>query len=243
MQLGTVGRTLLGGSIVYIVMVACSASDRSSSWTDTGVGGRGGSIDGDESPLADASDGPGGSGQAGGDGHGGDPDDGTGGSWLDAALDALTDPVPDAAADDGTKDGSRLKARYYVADDGARQFAGWFDTQRGEDCTFQVAADGKMRCMPIPRVQGYVLYYADASCSQKIVADATGCATGYAGIWDTSGCGQSRLHLHSLGSTVNSATIYYSYNGSCTPIAKGDTVYRHVGAEIPASSFVGANVQ
>lgn len=236
MQLGAIGRTLLGGSILYVVMVACAASDRSSSGaTDRNDGGSGG----DESSLADASIGPSG----GGDGHGGDPTDGTGGGWLDAALDAITDPVPDAAADDGTKDGSRLKARYYVADDGARQFAGWFDTQRGEECTFQLAGDGKRRCLPTPQTLGTLSYYQDAECTQPIVSGT--CGTGYVGIWDIAmGCANgSRLRVYANLGAYTGTYIYLRSGSACTAFARGDASFVRVGTEIPASSFVGANVQ
>src|SRR5262249_36764419 len=42
--------------------------------------------------------------------------------------------------------GSRLRAKYLTTADGARQFVGWYDSQRKEDCSFDVAEDGQMHC-------------------------------------------------------------------------------------------------
>ncbi len=50
---------------------------------------------------------------------------------------AFADPVPVAIAQDP---GKRLRARYLVGDDGSRQFLGWHDEERNEDCSFSTTA-------------------------------------------------------------------------------------------------------
>lgn len=234
MQLGKIGRALFSGSIVYVIMVACSAPDGGGLWTadreDAGRGNAGG----------DAR-------YPGDNGNGGDGKGGSAGGFLDAAVDAITDPVPDAAAaEDGTKDGSRLKARYYVSEDGAQQFATWFDTQRGEECAFQLAADGKRRCLPTAVIFGTPGYFADASCSQRLIVASTGCADhGLVAVWDTAGyCGgQYRQRIYPMTGKFTGATVYYETNGVCTAGAMGTMEFVRAGAEIPAGAFVSANIQ
>jgi hypothetical protein len=70
------------------------------------------------------------------------------------------DPVSTAKAD--TVSGSRLKAKYYVGNDGSKQFIQWHDSQLDADCYFAQTASG-LRCLP-----AYITanaYYADAACS------------------------------------------------------------------------------
>lgn len=246
MQLGNIGKAFISGSIVYVIMAACAASDGGSfgksDTADAGYGGSGGQ-GGADSPdashgdaLADASDGKGG-------GAGSESDSGD--SWLDAAIDAIVDPVPDAAADDGNKDGSRLKARYYVAEDGARQFAGWFDTQRGEECSFQMASDGKRRCLPTGQLSGSGFHYADASCTQPIAPAVSGCSSpALAAIWEASaGCGAPSVRLYSVAAKVTGASIYYGANGTCTPMARGEAEYFRLGSELSPSAFVTVTIE
>lgn len=238
MQIGNIGRALVSGGIIYVVMAACSSNDgslASSDIADAGNRASGGSGNDDRDLYADASQ---------GQGEFPDGSDGAGGNWLDAALDAITDPVPDAAAaEDGTKDGSRLKARYYVSDDGARQFAVWFDTHRGEECSFQMAADGKRRCMPIARVGGGS-WYADSACSQPLGTDSYGCtSTGYGFVAQSTGaCTDATIRIYPIVSAF-SGTFYFRNNGVCTAYAGSVSGLVRFGAEIPATSFVAATLQ
>ncbi len=55
-----------------------------------------------------------------------------------------------------------------VTPDGAKMFLGWFDAERQENCSFRLASDGKVRCLPDgPRV--VKVAYEDPSCSSMIV--------------------------------------------------------------------------
>ena len=238
MNLNNIARTFIGGSIVYVVVAACSATDGGNTLTgrrsDAGADTPYENDEGQGGALGDAS------GNEGGNGNEGGSDD-EGGGWLDAALDAITDPVPDASADDGTKDGTRLKARYYVADDGARQFAGWYDTLRGEECSFQMAADGKRRCMPAATVTGGT-YYADAACTQPLGYDYTGCVSGgYGVVWEYPACSQQRLRLYPILGAFTGKP-YVKSGASCIQTMETANLVR-LGTEIPASSFVAATLQ
>lgn len=247
MQLKDIARALVSGGLVYVIMAACSANDvgfsHSKGRADAGAHHHG---DGDGQGghgLADASTNAGGSsGDGGGWNAGGSS--GEGGGWLDAALDAIADPVPDASADDGTKDGTRLKARYYVAEDGARQFAGWYDTQRGEDCAFQIASDGKRRCLPAARVNGGT-YYADSACTQPLALGSAGCTGGggYASVGEYVGaCVEYRTRLYPILGPF-SGKPYYKSGGLCVQSSIEAENLMRLGAEVPPSSFVAANLQ
>lgn len=90
-----------------------------------------------------------------------------------------------------TKSGTRLRARTWVTDDGARWLdrtdSGggpvggqiWTDTQLGVPCTFQQLPSGDFACFPVatfgdPGVGGLpVRGYADADCTQRIAFGPT----------------------------------------------------------------------
>src|SRR5438132_9924411 len=46
------------------------------------------------------------------------------------------------------RSGTRLRARLMTAEGGAALFLGWHDVGLDTDCTFNTAADGKLRCVP-----------------------------------------------------------------------------------------------
>ncbi len=94
----------------------------------------------------------------------------------------LASPVPMADADSG----SRLKAEFLGGDDGSKDYqlglAPWvtnfpsqysvhpvglyWDSMRQEECSFQFAADGKMRCLPTD-TQGSTIF-SEATCTQSV---------------------------------------------------------------------------
>jgi hypothetical protein len=212
--------SLLGGTMVYVAMAACSA------------GGDAGSV-----------------GSVGGVGSGGATvraGNGGGGSVLDSGLiDALMDPVPRASAD--PTDGSRLKAQYLLADDGSKAYVPdvWFDSQRNETCAFTVAADGKQRCLP---AGGAVTMYSDSMCTTPVLALPSGCTTPpYAVGTDLSTCTQApdANHVYTVGAAVSPApaALYMTTGTACFSVGSptGSYGYFAIGAEVPASSFVAAS--
>jgi len=231
MKMTDVYRSLFGGFIVYVTMAACSGMGN-----DTTGGGN-------------ASGGSPGQGGFGGVAHGGNGGQtgsaqggmGQGGKDAGDIFDALTDPVPNASADPTS--GTRLKAKYRTGDDGSKAYIPgvWFDSQRNEDCSFNKAVDGKERCMP-SGIGVVTSTFADPTCTQFTAVTSSGCSPKYATAYDTSSCGTSyTYHLYSVGTLLS--TIYYKSGNTCvsgTPPA-GYSYYA-LGAEIPASSFVGSTV-
>jgi len=220
MKLRDVSLCLLGGTVLYVSMAACAggSSGTSGGIAHTTTGGGSGSTT--------VKDGTGGAGTITGGGHGG----------------SIMNPVPPASADPG----SRLKPKYRSSEDGAREFLFnlWWDAQRGEDCAFTLAGDGQMRCLPSG---ADFRYYSDAQCHTPIVLMQSACAAPkYALSASAPACGldPAATHVYSLGAAITPTQIYAQAGGSCYAVGQAATDWQYfaVGAEIPASSFVGASV-
>lgn len=153
--------------------------------------------------------------------------------------------------------GSRIKPKFTTTTfaDGAKgkQFSGWHDSARGEDCQVAAAADGKQRCMPVPYGADTVAvtagYYSNASCTvplflQGISACVPTAVPKYvASNTSTSSCTVAWAFRPVTGLAANPAKYFYKPAGAttCTDIgAFPTTSYRvlSVGAEIAPSEFV-----
>ena len=64
--------------------------------------------------------------------------------------------------------GARLKAKWFVAGDGARHFSHWFDTQLGIPCMFVRTTDGVLRCVQ-NRFAKTDIFWFDDQCTQRAV--------------------------------------------------------------------------
>lgn len=227
-------KILAGSVVLYFVMAACAAEERAfereRAQASSGGQSSGGSGNGT-------------SGASGGSGGGSGASTSNGGTTSGG----IASPVPDALAEDG----SRLRAVNYVAEDGAKQWAyKWRDTDRNEECTFGVAADGKTRCIPtalaIPGV-----YYGDASCSVPVMyqSNVEGCGfpppPSYMSVSaPAEQCATYALRIHQAVSVPGS--LYQRFGeGACTVVSLPVGSYRmfRAGNEVPASSFVQATVQ
>lgn len=216
MKVRDVALCLVGGTVLYVSMAAC-AGPRAGSNAARGTTSGGGGVT--------VRDGVGGGGSG-----------GIGGS--------ITDPVPPANAEPAP--GSRLKPRYRLGDDGAKEFlaGSWWDAQRGEECSFGPAADGKIRCLPAATD---FRYYADASCTTPMVLLQGACTPPKYGLSTTdAACGldPGASHIYSIGAATTPAMIYGKSGASCFAIgpASSDYQYYTVGAEVPASSFVASTI-
>lgn len=234
--MGRVIEALGSGVVVYVIVAACAGADGGGR-----TGGGGGAV---------ATGGGAGGAAAGGGGIAGSPGSGaTGGtsgtdasedSPFDAIFDALTDPVPDAKANES---GTRLKAKRRVASDGAKQWIAWHDSQRKEDCYFQLAEDGVWRCMPSSGGGGS--YYSDAGCSQLVATFATQpvCLPKYMyeATSTSAACGpETRYKAHALGAKLSLADLYVKSGAQCTKQAVPAGYAIYATSPVPASEFVSA---
>lgn len=132
----------------------------------------------------------------------------SGGDGSGGVLDALTDPVGSAKADP-TQSGTRLKVKYYAGSDGSQQVSLMHDSQRNEDCSFQLAADGNIRCLP-SGAEAYV-YFADSGCSQHLaIVVNSSCTTPptYGLTYDTATCSGTPVHLFGVTGAYSGSTVY-----------------------------------
>ncbi len=165
-------------------------------------------------------------------------------------VDAMVDPVPDANAEPPSS-GSRLKAKRYIAADGARSDVfGWHDSVRKEDCAFRYASDAITRCLPAVAYQ--LPFYADDQCGQQIASLSYGkspCdgAFKYALKYeqDLPQCSNTGPDVHEFGSPIVPTWVYYKKtDGSCVTYSGLETLtdWHTIGAKIPPTEFVAATL-
>lgn len=234
MRLGAeIIRVCLAGTVMHFVIVA-ACSDGAIVTPDKPSHGPGPGDDGD------------------GEGQGGDGGDviaaaGAGGSTGGTPSDEPDEPpsmmVPVAQAK-AAENGTRLKARYYVAADGARQFAlGWYDSERNENCAFQRASDGVMRCLP-ESTSAVTSYFLDSACTEAVAGLLTyNCGFEYVLEPTANDCVYG-LRIRSLAETLQPGVLHIKSGDSCveTPSPDGYT-FRRLGPQVPPTSFVAATEQ
>jgi hypothetical protein len=160
-------------------------------------------------------------------------------------LDALTDPVAEASADIN-QSGSRLKVQTWVGLDGSSLAAGMYDSQLKTQCSFAVASDGSMRCLPFSGavIASIGLFYADSGCSVPLAVGGAGCAIPSYVYTGTNTCGTTAYTFSSISGSF-AGTVYEGSPSSCTAVPASslasDTLYS-VGAELPPSTFVQATL-
>lgn len=158
---------------------------------------------------------------------------------------SILNPVPVAKAD--PVNGKRLRAKYRESEDGAKEFLPgvWFDSVRGEDCSFVDLIEGVSRCLPpaTPITDAYT----DSACLAAVrlmIAASTACtgAVPKYAIERPSDCGQSSVKMYARSSAY-SGEIYQKSGAACVKTTTAyDSSYRFflVGAEIPLTEFAAA---
>jgi hypothetical protein len=173
----------------------------------------------------------GGNGGSGGSGGG---SGGSGGSGSDGGTGAIAD-CPNTS-------GSRLHPRFWGTSDGFRQFIGWHDSQRNEDCSFAAAADGTQRCMPNTNVSVNV-FFSDLGCT-KPIAQSPSCQPpsyvfGRDGTF--SACAANQL-FPVTGSATIGAQVYAKTAAGCLPLTPSHGAYVTLGPQVDYTGFVAATV-
>ncbi len=136
--------------------------------------------------------------------------------------------------------GERLRARYLISEDGAREFLGWFDNELGVPCQFWVAPSGDTRCYPAV-IPSYL--FAESDCTAPVGAYYQLCDTPipeYISSNDAPECDASALRPRMAQLDQQS---YYraSPDGTCQPEPPApDTVYYLAGDPLPPTYFAGA---
>ena len=138
------------------------------------------------------------------------------------------------------RSGTRIKTRMLTSPDGAKVFQSMHDTQRGEDCTFEVASDGIIRCLPNSRAYGFS-YFTDPLCTVPGAPVIAGCTPpAYIVIPDTSlsTCAPGP-RLFARGTMHPSHYLKSGVGGACVgpTTIPGYVFYSVSGSEVPPSSF------
>ena len=224
-------RLVVGSFVTYVVIAACSAG---------GSSNPGSRVSTDDDLSRD-----GGAGNPALSREGGSSEDDPPPSMMDPII----DPVPAANAE--PTDGSRLKAIYRVAQDGAREpVAGrWWDSARSEECSWRRAADGVQRCLPTDLIPSASPVFADSGCTQDAVIVIRAYCDGqtpppYVAAPVIECTPELRSRVLQLGNTT--PTVYNrNAEGACvdlsTAYAPSYAFYR--ATEVPASAFVGSAVE
>jgi hypothetical protein len=142
--------------------------------------------------------------------------------------------------------GSRIKMVVLNSPDGAKQFQGWHDVMRNEDCAFVPTSDGVTRCLPTPgplsaTIYEYALFlFADAACTVPVVRVPAACSPlpTYIVSANLNGCQTSFAYtaVHQLGQMFTSA--YQKSGANCSSIAPDPSVvYYARGAAVPLTAF------
>jgi hypothetical protein len=175
-------------------------------------------------------------------------DGGAAGGNATAGAGAI-DGGGDAMALLEARSGTRLKAVRYKGADGSEQPTTlWLDTARDEQCSFKVAEDGKLRCLPSTN-QSSVFDpdssvgqdYADSDCTVRIHRRASCDPSRYAATADSI-CSPG-IRIFDRGQSIS---VYYSkiFSGyPCEgPTAVTPDEIAYIPVEVPPSEFVEAEV-
>jgi len=228
-------RLVVGSFAVYVVFAACSAGGNGT--PELRISAEDNPRDGDAPRSRDGGlvvdrD----AGRAQGSGGGG------------SIIDPIVDPVPAANAE--PTNGSRLKAIYRVGQDGSREPIAnlWWDSARGEECSWRRAADGVDRCLPTALAPGASPMFADSGCTQDAViiprVYCEGQPPPYASGFVVECTSAFRSRILQLGTTA--PTIYNrNAEGACVDVTTtyGPTYALYRATEVPASSFVGSALE
>ncbi len=139
--------------------------------------------------------------------------------------------------------GGRLKARWRGADDGAREFAGWWDSALSINCDFRLSSDGVERCLPLAREDPYLRVFVDAECTQPAYAiykPFVPCDGLEYALQGLPSCPlQTMYDVYELGEQLPIAVTYYE-PGLCKPAPTGAIVEVRAAAVVFATKFVPA---
>lgn len=154
-------------------------------------------------------------------------------------------PAPATPGADIHLAGSRLKPRVLKGSDGSQQFAGWRDTEIGLDCSFAMAADSKVRCLP-ESANVILGLFSDIACNDVIVATAKNCKIEPVSRVPVTSCGgPARIRVAQSGSKIADGAAVYTRDadGACVSLTPEQSqrwrydLYK-VSDDTPAGTFV-----
>jgi hypothetical protein len=154
------------------------------------------------------------------------------------------------------RDGTRLKAVRIQADDGASEdrsrYGQWYDTQLGVYCSFEMAVDETLRCLP--RVAPpWVNLFADGACSERVAFGGLCLTPAYVSVPLQNSCaGADEIFptaVYALGAGSVPDVLYAQETdaaGNVSCAANQNSDRRQVFpllSELPPTQFVGATIE
>ncbi|MCU1280659.1 MAG: hypothetical protein JWM53_4205, partial [bacterium] len=147
--------------------------------------------------------------------------------------------------------GTRIKARVQSTPDGAKAFAGFYDSTLTTACSFNRAADDALRCLPATSAYAGT-YWGDSGCSTLLAYSSTGgCAPAYAqkseatascvdiGFYSTN----ARQRIYAISGAYTGATVWVGAPGSCTMTATPAAfTFYTLGSEVAPATFATGSV-
>lgn len=165
-----------------------------------------------------------------------------GGVALLGACDA-EDPRPPA----NWVSGKRIRVKTLDAGGGAVAFVGLVDHDSGRDCYFELASDGKTRCLPTGGSGN--LYFTDAACTVPVavVYDGGPCQVEddsilvFPGLNDST-CGGSTVYQPGNVQIID-GPVFQKSSAGCIEQPDQTGLQVHALAEVPLTTFVAAHLE
>ncbi|MBK8010677.1 MAG: hypothetical protein IPK13_04965 [Deltaproteobacteria bacterium] len=137
-----------------------------------------------------------------------------------------------------------IPGRYRLLGGVFRSNAQLFDTVRNENCSFAIAGDGKLRCLPSSSASEF--FYRDAQCTEPVldVRSFEGCerteAPTIARVYDRTSC-PTRVRVIEVGDEVELDPVYILFiDGRCLSMSHPSGRFFLEGDEIPPDAFMDA---
>jgi hypothetical protein len=170
---------------------------------------------------------------------------GTGGGDAGPAREELFTEQP--ATLPAPVSGTRLKVMLSQPVDGPEVLRGWFDQTRQEQCIWEQAADGVLRCQPANAITTNEPSFADPACTKRAIVKAMnaacpGPAVTY--VRTTRASCPPAWTIARLGEKLAVTTLYYPAGGNCVarPALRADQEAFAVGDEVPPAMFAGGKL-
>jgi hypothetical protein len=148
-----------------------------------------------------------------------------------------------SAVEQNISGSTRLGGDYYVAEDGARQQLGFYDSQKRALCSAQLASDGAQRCLPQTQTVDVIGLYANASCTQPAAEWPSAYDCGDAGPgpyalrheYDGGTCNGGFERVFSVGATLGAGSLFTTVSAGASSSGAGSS-----GSGSGASGAVGS---
>lgn len=133
-----------------------------------------------------------------------------------------------------SRDGSRIKQRFLIGEDGIRFSAGYWDDRLKTACSWVHAVDGQLRCLPVDELPYGARMYADSRCKEQILSGPKDAAR-YVRYLDA-----TTYHIYELAAFQPS--LIYVGESCRTEVPREGTGYYRI-TELPPTDLISARYE